>query len=47
MKIEFLSYTITDKDIKIDLEKIRVITEWPVLKSVKDVQSFLEFTNFY
>ena len=30
-----------------DPEKIRSITEWPTLTSVKEVQSFLEFANFY
>ena len=36
-EIEFLSYIITDHEIKINLEKVRVIAEWPVLKSVKDI----------
>ena len=30
-----------------NLEKVRVITKWPVPKSVKDVQFFLKFINFY
>ena len=47
MKIEFLSYIIINEDIKINSEKVRVIAEWPVPKSVKDVQFFLEFVNFY
>ena len=46
-EIEFLSYIITDKSIKINSEKVRVIAEWPVSKSVKDVQFFLKFVNFY
>ena len=28
-------------------EKIRSVAEWPVLKNVKEIQSFLEFVNFY
>ena len=47
MEIEFLSYIIINKGIKMDPEKVRVITEWSVLKTVKDIQFFLEFTNFY
>ena len=47
MKIEFLSYIIINKDIKMNSEKVRVITKLPVSKSVKDVQSFLKFDNFY
>ena len=46
-EIEFLSYIITDYEIKINSEKVRIITEWPVLKLVKETQSFLEFVNFY
>ena len=30
-----------------NLEKVRVIIKWPVSKSVKETQSFLEFVNFY
>ena len=30
-----------------DNEKIRVIQEWPEPRKVKDIQSFLGFTNFY
>ena len=30
-----------------DEVKVKVITEWPVLKKVKDVQSFLGLANFY
>ena len=28
-------------------EKIQSVVEWPVPKNVKEVQSFLEFMNFY
>lgn len=30
-----------------DLKKIQTILEWVTPKNVKDVQSFLGFTNFY
>ena len=30
-----------------DPEKIRTITEWPEIKNLRDVQSFLGFANFY
>ena len=46
-EIEFLSYIITDYEIKMNSEKVRVITEWSVSKSVKETQLFLEFVNFY
>jgi len=28
-------------------DKIKIIQDWPELKKVKDIQSFLGFTNFY
>ena len=46
-EIEFLSYIIINKSIKMNSEKVRVIAEWSVPKSVKDVQFFLKFVNFY
>jgi hypothetical protein len=30
-----------------DFEKVRAITEWPKPTTVKEVQSFLGFANFY
>ena len=37
MKIEFLGYIIIKDKIKINLEKVRVIREWSVSKSVKNI----------
>ena len=28
-------------------EKIKVVEEWPKPKSIRDIQVFFEFTNFY
>lgn len=36
-----------DKGISMEEEKVRAIQEWPAPKSVKDIQSFLGFANFY
>ena len=47
MKIKFLSYIIINYRIKIDLEKVKVITKWSISKLVKKTQLFLEFINFY
>ena len=46
-EIKFLSYIITDKSIKMNLKKVRVIAEWSVPKLVKNVQFFLKFVSFY
>jgi hypothetical protein len=33
--------------LQIDPAKVQVITDWPEPRKVKDIQSFLGFTNFY
>ena len=43
----FLGFVITPDGIKMDESKVQVIQDWPMLRKVKDVQSFLSFTNFY
>lgn len=30
-----------------DSDKVRMVTDWPELMTVKELQQFLEFTNFY
>jgi hypothetical protein len=46
-EIEFLGMIIGPNGIKMDLIKITAITSWPIPKCVKDVQVFLDLTNFY
>ena len=43
----FLGFVITPDGIKMDESKVQVIQDWPTPRKVKDVQSFLGFTNFY
>ena len=43
----FVGYMVSLAGIGMDPEKIKYILEWPVPKSVKEVQSFLGFANFY
>jgi len=43
--VDFLKIVIGLEEIKI--VKVKVVLDWPVLKSVKDVQKFLELTNYY
>jgi len=33
--------------IKMEQKKIKVVKEWKTLTKVKNVESFLEFANFY
>ena len=43
----FLGFVITPDGIKMDESKVQVIQDWLMPWKVKDVQSFLGFTNFY
>ena len=44
---EFLGFICTQDGIKMDDTKVQVIRDWPRPRNVRDVQSFLGFTNFY
>ncbi|SOV07143.1 uncharacterized protein UDID_18780 [Ustilago sp. UG-2017a] len=44
---EFLGFVVLDQGVTMDPSKTEVITNWPVPKSVHDVQVFLGFCNFY
>ena len=33
--------------VKIEKEKVQKVVDWPVPRSVKDVQKFLGFVNYY
>ena len=46
-QMTFVGYMVSPAGIGMDPEKIKSILEWPVPKSVKEVQSFLGFANFY
>ena len=43
----FVGYMVSRAGIGMDPAKVSSILDWPVPKSVKDVQSFLGFANFY
>jgi len=46
-EIPILGVIVGKKQIQIEQEKIKAIKEWKTLTKVKDMESFLEFTNFY
>ena len=46
-RVPYLSLIIITEDIKMNLAKIEIIVQWPLLINVKNVQSFLGFANFY
>jgi hypothetical protein len=46
-EVKYLGFIISMSGTKMDPAKVTTIQEWPTPKNVKDVQSFLGFTNFY
>lgn len=46
-KVEFLGYVISPDGISMDPAKVEAIVSWPTPKSVRDIQVFIGFANFY
>ena len=46
-EIPILGVIIGKGQVKIEQEKIKVVKEWKMPMKVKDIESFLEFANFY
>jgi hypothetical protein len=44
---EFLDYVINPDGTEMGDDKIDTIPEWQVLRSLRDIQSFLGFVNFW
>jgi len=47
IQILYLELIIIIEKIKMNFSKINIIVNWLILINVKDIQSFLNFTNFY
>ena len=45
--VSYLGFILSQDGLKMNPAKIQAITDWPELRKVKDIQSFLGFTNFY
>jgi len=45
--VEFLRVVIGADRVRMEKEKVQEVVEWPVPKSIKDVQKFLGLTNYY
>jgi len=46
-EVGFLGVIIGEDGVKMEKEKVQEVVEWPVPKSVKDVQKFLGLANYY
>ena len=46
-EVGFLGVIIGENGVRMEKEKIQGVVEWPVPKSVKDVQKFLGLANYY
>jgi len=45
--VEYLGYILSPSGLTMSDNKIKIIQDWLKPKKVKDIQSFLDFTNFY
>ena len=45
--VQYLGFVISAQGIQMNPKKLATITDWPLPKTIKQVQSFLGFTNFY
>ena len=45
--VEYLGYHLSPEGLMMSPDKIQTISDWPEPRKVKDIQSFLGFTNFY
>ncbi|KAK3570304.1 hypothetical protein QTP86_017185 [Hemibagrus guttatus] len=45
--VTFLGYVISRQGVEMDMAKVRVVTDWPAPTTVRELQWFLGFANFY
>ena len=46
-KVPYLELIIITEGVKMNSAKVSIIVKWSLLMNIKNVQSFLSFTNFY
>jgi Reverse transcriptase (RNA-dependent DNA polymerase) len=46
-EVEFLGYILTTTGVKMNPEKVKAVLDWPTSITVKEVQEFMGFANFY
>lgn len=45
--ISFLGYEIDSRGVRMNTNKVEAITSWPIPRTIKELQKFLGFANFY
>src|SRR5205807_9242097 len=45
--VEYLGIIISEGELQMDLIKLKAVKDWPRPKTIKDIQKFLRFCNFY
>ena len=46
-EVRFLGYVVSAQGVRMEEERIDAVKNWPKPKSVRDIQVFLGFANFY
>ena len=46
-EVRFLDYVVSAQRVKMEGKQIEVVKNWPEPKSMRDIQVFLDFANFY
>ena len=46
-EVWFLGYVVSSKGIRMEDKRIKVVKQWPEPQSVRDIQVFFGFANFY
>ena len=47
IEVKYFELIIIIEGVKMNPEKVKAILKWPILKNLKNVQTFLNFVNFY
>ncbi|KAK3538674.1 hypothetical protein QTP86_012137 [Hemibagrus guttatus] len=45
--VTFLGYVISHRGVEMDINKVRAVTEWSAPSTIRELQRFLGFANFY
>jgi hypothetical protein len=46
-KVEYLGHIISHEGVKVDPNKIKSMIKWIILKTLKNLRGFLQFTHYY